>query len=154
MFKTILYPTDFSDTAGKSIEYLKQLHNTGAQKVIILNVIHQRVLDTLETIHKAAYFQDGRYHEDMDEAELRLGKDREKKIAPIAAELEAAGYEVKIRIEKGYPVKEILKVEKEEAVSIIVLGSHGRNNVKNAFMGSVSEKVIRRAISNVLLVKR
>jgi len=90
----------------------------------------------------------------MDEAELRLGKDREKKIAPIAAELEAAGYEVKIRIEKGYPVKEILKVEKEEAVSIIVLGSHGRNNIKNAFMGSVSEKVIRRAISNVLLVKR
>lgn len=154
MFKTLLYPTDFSDAAGKSLDYLKQLHNAGAEKIVLLNVIHQRVLDTLETIHKAAYFQDARYHEDRDEAEQRLEKDRRDKMAPIAAELEAAGFEVKIRIEKGYPVKEILKVEKEEAVSAIVLGSHGRNNILGARMGSVSEKVIRRAVSTVLLVKR
>ena len=69
-------------------------------------------------------------------------------------ELETAGFEVKIRIEKGYPVKEILKVEKEEAVSAIVLGSHGRNNIRGARIGSVSEKVIRRAVSTVLIVKR
>ncbi len=154
MFKTILYPTDFSDTAGKSLDYLKQLHNAGAEKIVLLNVIHQRILDTLETIHKAAYFQDARYHEDRDEAELKLTKDRRNKIAPIAAELEAAGFEVKIRIEKGYPVKEILKVEKEEAVSAIVMGSHGRNNFPGARIGSVSEKVIRRSVAPVLLVKR
>lgn len=154
MFKIILYPTDFSDTAGKSLDYLKQLKNAGTEKIVLLNVIHQRVLDTLETIHKAAYFQDARYHEDRDEAELNLTKDRQNKLAPIAVELEAAGFEVKIRIEKGYPVKEILKVEKEEAVSAIVLGSHGRNNFRSARIGSVSEKVIRRAVSTVLLVKR
>ena len=154
MFKTILYPTDFSDTAGKSLDYVKQLHNAGAQKIILLNVIHQRVLDTLETIHKAAYFQDARYHEDREETELRLEKDRKNKMAPIAAELTAAGFEVKIRVEKGYPVREILKVEKEEAVSAIVLGSHGKNNILRARIGSVSEKVIRRAVSAVLLVKR
>ncbi len=154
MFKTILYPTDFSDNAGRSLDYLKQLHKAGAEKIILLNVIHQRVLDTLETIHKAAYFQDARYHEDKDEAERRLEEEKRNKIAPIAAELEAAGFEVKIRIEKGYPVREILKVEKEEPVSVIVLGSHGRNNIKDALIGSVSEKVTRRAISTVLVVKR
>ena len=154
MFKTILYPTDFSDTAGKSLDYLKQLSNAGARKVILLNVIHQRVLDTLETIHKAAYFQDARYHEDRNEVALRLEKERRDKIAPIAAELEASGFEVKIRVEKGYPVREILKVEKEEAASVIVLGSHGRNNILRSRIGSVSEKVIRRAVSAVLLVKR
>ena len=154
MFKIILYPTDFSDTAGKSLRYLKQLHKAGAEKIVLLNVIHQRILDTLETIHKAAYFQDARYHEDPDEAEQKLTKDRKNKIAPIAAELEAAGFEVKIRIEKGYPVREILKVEKEEAVSVIVMGSHGRNNLRRASIGSVSEKVMRRSITPVLLVKR
>ena len=154
MFKTILYPTDFSDNAAKSMDYLKQLHNAGAEKIVLLNVIHQRILDTLETIHKAAYFQDGRYHEDREEAEQKLEKDRRKKMAPIAAELEAAGFEVTIRIEKGYPVREILDVEKEEAVSAIVLGSHGRNNFISARIGSVSEKVIRRAVSTVLLVRR
>ena len=154
MFKTILYPTDFSDTAGKSLGYIKQLHKAGAKKIVLLNVIHQRILDTFETIHMASYFQDARYHEDREGAELRIEKERRDKIAPIAAELKAAGFEVKIRIEKGYPVREILKVEKEEAVSAIVLGSHGRNNFLRSRIGAVSEKVIRRAVSAVLLVKR
>lgn len=154
MFKTILYPTDFSDTAGKSLDYLKQLRNAGAQKIILLNIIHQRVLDTLETIHKAAYFQDARYQEDMDEAEQRMKKERSNKMAPIAAELTDVGFEVKIRIEKGYPVREILKVEKEEKISVIVLGSHGRNNIIRARIGSVSEKIIRRSVAPVLLIKR
>ena len=154
MFKTILYPTDFSDNAGKSLDYIKQLHNAGAEKIVLLNVIHQRVLDTLETIHKAAYFQDGRYHEDREEAEQKLEQDRRNKMAPIVAELEAAGFEVKLRIEKGYPVREILKVEKEEAVSAIVMGSHGRNNFPGVRIGSVSEKVMRRSVTPVLLVKR
>ena len=154
MFKTILYPTDFSDNAGRSLDYLKQLHNAGAEKIVLLNVINQRILDALETIQKVAYFQDGRYHEDREEAEQKLEQDRRNKMAPIAAELEAAGLEVKIRIEKGYPVREILKVEKEEAVSAIVMGSHGRNNFPGARIGSVSEKVMRRSVTPVLLVKR
>jgi nucleotide-binding universal stress UspA family protein len=154
VFKTILYPTDFSDNAGKSLDYLKQLHNAGAEKIVLLNVIHQRVLDALETIHKVAYFQDGRYHEDSEEAEQKLEKERKNKMAAIVAELEAVGFEVKIRIEKGYPVREILKVEKEEAVSAIVMCSHGRNNFPGARIGSVSEKVMRRSVTPVLLVKR
>ncbi|MBW2593598.1 MAG: universal stress protein [Deltaproteobacteria bacterium] len=154
MFKIILYPTDFSDNAGKSIDYLKQLHNAGAEKIILLNVIHQRILDTMETIHKAAYFQDGRYHEDRDDVEQKLEQDRSNKIAPIAVELEAAGFEVKIRIEKGSPAREILKVEQEEAVSAIVMTSHGRSNFPGTRIGSVSGKVIRRSVTPVLLVKR
>lgn len=154
MFKTILYPTDLSDTAGKSLDYLKQLKNAGTEKIILLNVIHQRVLDSLETIHKVAYLQDGRYQEDREAVEQKLEKDRRNKLAPIAVELEAAGFEVNVRIEKGYPVREILKVEKEEAVSAIVMGSHGRSNFRRARIGSVSEKVIRRSATPVLVVKR
>ncbi len=153
MFKTILYPTDFSDTSGKNMEYLKQLRSAGAKKIILLNVIHQRILDTLETVNKTAYFQDSRYYKDWDETQQKLENERWTMIAPMVAELEAAGFEVKTRIEKGYPVKEILKVEKEETVSAIVMGSHGKNNIKGARIGSVSEKVIRRAVSTVLLVK-
>jgi universal stress protein A len=154
VFKTILYPTDFSDTASKSLDYIKQLHKAGAKKIVLLNVIHQRVLDTLEMIHLTAYFQDARYHEDRNGAELKLEKERRDKIAPIATELKAVGFEVKIRIEKGYPVREILRIEKEEAVSAIVLGSHGRNNFLRSRIGTVSEKVVRRAVAAVLLVKR
>ncbi len=154
MFTKILYPTDFSDTAGKSLEYIKALYYAGAKQVLVLHVIHQRIIDTLDTLHSAVYFQDGRYQEDREKAEQRLIEDRAKKLKAVASELETAGYAVRTILRTGYPVREILKVEKEEAVSVIVLGSHGRNNLRGARIGSVSEKVIRRSEAPTLLVKR
>ena len=154
MFTKLLYPTDFSDTAGKSLQYIKALRNAGAQKIVLLNVIHQRILDSLETIHKVAYFQDGRYEEDREATVQKLEEERRKKMVPLVTELEAAGFEVITRIEKGHPVTEILKVEKDEAVSAIVMGSHGRNDIVEALIGTVSEKVVRRSKTPVLLVKR
>ena len=64
------------------------------------------------------------------------------------------GYKTILRIEKGIPFKEILRVEKEEDVSLIVIGSHGTSNVKEMLLGSVSEKVVRKAEKPVLVVKR
>jgi nucleotide-binding universal stress UspA family protein len=154
VFTKILYPTDFSDTAGKSLQYITAMRNAGDQQIVLLNVIHQRILDSLETIHKVAYFQDGRYEEDREATVQKLEEDRRKKMVPLVTELEAAGFEVITRIEKGHPVTEILKVEKDEAVSAIVMGSHGRNDIVEALIGTVSEKVVRRSKTPVLLVKR
>ena len=154
MFTKILYPTDFSDTAGKSLQYIKELRNAGAQKIVLLNVIHQRILDSMETIHKAVYFQDGRYEEDSEIAVQKLEAERRKKMVPLVTELEAAGFEVITRIEKGHPATEILKVEKAEEISAIVMGSHGRNDIVEALIGTVSGKVVRRSATPVLLVKR
>ncbi len=154
VFTHVLYPTDFSDTAGKSLAYLKALHPAGAQEVLVLHVIHQRILDTLDTLHAVVYFQDGRYQEDREKAERQLTADRKEKLRKVAAELEESGYEVRTVLRKGYPVREILKVEKEEEISVIVMGSHGRNNLGGTRIGSVSEKVVRRSASPVLLVKR
>ena len=154
MFEKILYPTDFSDVAGKSVEYLKQLRNAGAREVVVLNVIHQRILDTIGTINSVAYFHDGRYIEDPEKAIEKLVEERKQRMVPIVTELEAAGYRVKVLIRTGSPRREILQVEKEEGVSAIVIGSHGRSNIAEMLIGSVSEKVIRRCKVPVLVVKR
>ncbi|MBI9085021.1 MAG: universal stress protein [Desulfobacterales bacterium] len=53
-----------------------------------------------------------------------------------------------------YPLKEILKVEADEQVSLVILGSHGRTNLEEVFLGSVSEKVVRRCKSPILVIKR
>jgi nucleotide-binding universal stress UspA family protein len=154
VFEKILYPTDFSDVAAKALNYIKQLKDAGTKEVIVLNVIHQRIIDTLGTIRSTAYFQDARYMNDSEEAVKKLEADRRERLAPVVDELEAHGLLVKIRVEKGLPVKEILRAEKEEGVSAIVLGSHGRSNVAEMLIGSVSEKVIRRSQTPVLVIKR
>jgi nucleotide-binding universal stress UspA family protein len=72
----------------------------------------------------------------------------------IERELEKNGLTVKVRVERGIPFREILRVEEEEGVSAIVIGSHGKTNLEEMLLGSVSEKVIRKSKKPVLVVKR
>ena len=41
MYKKILYPTDFSETAKLALEHVKTMRKLGGEEVIILNVIDQ-----------------------------------------------------------------------------------------------------------------
>jgi len=42
----------------------------------------------------------------------------------------------------------------KEDISLIVIGSHGRSNLEEMLLGSVSEKVIRKCKKPVLVIKR
>ena len=77
-----------------------------------------------------------------------------KKLAAIANALYEKGFKVKVITARGIPAAEILRIEQEERVSIIVLGSHGVSNLKEMLLGSVSEAVIRKSKQPVLVVKR
>lgn len=68
--------------------------------------------------------------------------------------MKESGFDVKVRIERRIPLREILRVEEEEGVSVIIIGSHGKTNIEEMLLGSVSEKVIRRSQKPVLVVKR
>lgn len=52
------------------------------------------------------------------------------------------------------PVAEILRYAEEEAIDLIVMGTHGRGFVAHALIGSVAERVVRRAPCPVLTVRR
>jgi nucleotide-binding universal stress UspA family protein len=47
-----------------------------------------------------------------------------------------------------------VKVEEDEDVSVTIIGSHGISNIQEMFLGSVAEKVIRKAKRPVFVVKR
>ncbi|HPA84981.1 MAG TPA: universal stress protein [Deltaproteobacteria bacterium] len=143
MFETILYPTDFSDVAQKALTYIDRLKSSGATTVIIVHVIDARTLDLL--VYAPAHYMT---------IEKDLREDAENKMAIVRKRLEKSGFDVIIRIEIGIPADVILQLEKEEDVSVIVLGSHGKSNIKEMFLGSVSERVIRSALKPVLVVKR
>ncbi|MGA2781451.1 MAG: universal stress protein [Smithella sp.] len=144
MFRKILYPTDFSGTAEKAIPYLKQLKHTGTEEIIILHVIdtHRLRIPSIYAPTNLISFIDKMVIEATEKAQ---------KVANV---LTAAGIGTRIRIEQGLPFREILRVENEGDVSIIVIGSHGRSNIEEMFLGSVSENVMRKSKSPVLIVKR
>lgn len=144
MFAKILYPTDFSDVSKKALSHLRQLMDAGAKEIVVLHVIDERKIEAITLYCKSGPFA---FIEKMKE-------EARKEVIAIEAELKKCGFEVKIRIETGIPLKEILSVEEQEKVSLIVIGSHGKTNIKEMLMGSVSEKVVRRAKNPVLLIKR
>lgn len=142
MFEKILYPTDFSDVSKKALEYLKKLKQAGEQKVIVLHVIEldpniEKVPANIKEVLKKELEQTSR-----------------NEIEAIAAQLKSAGLDVTVKVEMGSPVKKILEMADEEKVSAIVLGSHGKSNIKEILIGSVSENVIRKSRVPVLVVTR
>lgn len=144
MFKKILYPTDFSDVSKKAIDYIKQLKEGGSETVIVLHVIDQRGMRAIERYASA----------NSVEIEQRIMDDAKQELKVLEDDLKKSGIKVKAMIQRGVPLLEILKAEEEEDISVIVIGSHGKTNLEEIFLGSVSEKVARRCKSPVLIIKR
>lgn len=143
MFERILYPTDFSDVSKKVLDYIKTLNNVGVQEIVVLHVLDVKYLDSL--------FYDTRKELDMET--VLLGKARED-MHEIVGELQQCGFKTKGRVEIAVPFKEIVRIEEEEKISLIIIGSHGKSNIEEMLLGSVSEKVVRKAKGPVLVIKR
>ena len=144
MFKKILYPTDFSDVSSKALNYVKKLKEGGAETVVLLHVIDMR---SIVSIDQFAGIQ-------APELQRELMTQAEKELAEIEKDLKKSGFEVKTLLQTGYPIREILGAEQKESVSVIVIGSHGKSNLEEMFLGSVSEKVARKCKKPVLIIKR
>lgn len=143
MFKKILYPTDFSDVAHRALDFVMRLKDAGAREVVILHVIDKGNFDAI-----ARYAT-----KDILEIERNLEEKAMAEITPIEERLKKKGFKVKVIISREIPFMEILRVEDKEKVSAIVIGSHGMSNIAEIFLGSVSEKIIRRAKTPVLVVR-
>jgi nucleotide-binding universal stress UspA family protein len=146
MFKKILYPTDFSDVANSAMAYLKKLKDAGLEEVVIMHVLDRNRHDPV-TVFRG---DNGA----MLEIEKGWEESAMVKMNTIADELREAGLKVKIRVEVDSPFRGIVRVEEDENVSATVIGSHGISNIQEMFLGSVAEKVIRKAKRPVFVVKR
>jgi nucleotide-binding universal stress UspA family protein len=131
--------------AKKSLQYVKRLKEAGSREIIVLHVIDQSNLELLSSYSTI---------QDYVSIEKEIEKRTSEEIALISNELKQLGFVVKERVEKGVPVRVVLKVAEEENPSVIVLGSHGKSNLEEMLLGSVSEKVVRKARHPILVVKR
>ncbi|MBN2514882.1 MAG: universal stress protein [Deltaproteobacteria bacterium] len=144
MFEKILYPTDFSDVAKNALDFIKTLENADKKEVIVLHVMDANIMDFSSRYAPELFMT----------IEEKIKENITKDLNRTKMSLTERGFTVRIRLERGVPFREILRVEQEEDVSVIVIGSHGVSNVKEMLLGSVSEKVIRKAKKPVLVIKR
>lgn len=62
-------------------------------------------------------------------------------------------FKVQSHAVEGTPFYEIIRVAKEKDVDLIIMGTHGHSGLVHVLMGSVAEKVVRKAPCPVLTVR-
>ena len=70
------------------------------------------------------------------------------------AELDQADLKSERATSVGHPFVEIIRYAKANEIDLIVIGTHGRGPVKHLLLGSVAEKVVRKAPCPVLTVRQ
>lgn len=140
--KKILVPTDFSECSEAAMRYGFELAHAFDAVVHLLHVVE----DPSTTPWAAEGFPlaiGDILTQFQEEARERLasvpGSDRGRVVVscPIAA-----------------PLSEILRYATDESIDLIVMGTHGRGVIAHALIGSVAERVVRRAPCPVLTVRQ
>jgi nucleotide-binding universal stress UspA family protein len=85
----------------------------------------------------------------MIESALRAA---EEKMPKWSQSVTAAGVQVESLVERGDPIRHILERSEALPADLIVLGTHGRSGFERLILGSVTEKVLRKAPCPVMAV--
>jgi nucleotide-binding universal stress UspA family protein len=138
--RNILAPVDFSEASTAAVQHTKELALTYGAKISLLHAVE-------EVMYPSAY---GMEMADVPGPEVI---DRvEKGLADLARD--EIGYEhVMVDAVVGYAPSAILNYVEENDVDLIVIATHGRTGLERLLLGSVTERVVRRAPVPVFVVK-
>ncbi len=154
-YKTILYATDLTPNAAHAFRHAVGIARCHQARIFILHVlpeIEPAVLNYVSTVmgeDRLADMELAHKAEVQDEIRKRLHEFAKADLADRPEDVERiAGIEV----HHGNPAGEILKAADRLNVDLIVLGNHGKGKLKYAFLGSVADKVLRKALRPVVVV--
>ena len=142
--KKILLPTDFSDNSHVAVAYACALAEQFGGELHVLHVMQD--LLTMIPEPGMAFPPPGDYM-------LELKASAEAALAKVPDAKWSAGRKVVRIARQGTPFLEIVRYAKEEEMDLIVLGTHGRSGLAHVLMGSVAERVVRKAPCPVLTVR-
>jgi nucleotide-binding universal stress UspA family protein len=134
--RTILHPTDFSDSSAAAFRLACSLAKERGARLLVLHVYPPPIAHG----EVVARRQPNGFHQQL--------WDELHSVQP-----EDPAVTVDYWLREGNPVAEILNLAGDEAADLIVLGTHGRTGLGRLLMGSVAEQVVRGAACPVLTVK-
>ena len=152
MFHSILCATDLSPRSGKALRAAVHLAAHYGAELTVLNV-HEEFMDKEEMVmlrvsvdHMQAHFRD---------IALRAREEMRERVTAIGVE----DLKVHYLLHEGKAAETILKTAEEIAsgrqdpgVVLTVIGSNGRDSLKDLILGSVAEHVVRHATMPVLVI--
>lgn len=136
----VLVAYDGSLPARKAVRHAFETHPD--EEVILLRVIEAADGSTGAGIKLAQEVLRERREETSEE------------VTDEVSDLASAGdVEFRTEIAVGHPSREVVAFAEENDVDHVVVGSHGRSGVSRVLLGSVAERIVRRAPVPVTVVR-
>jgi len=154
-YNDILVATDLSQSSVHAFKHAVMMARRNKARIHLLHVVPevdasmrayisavmiQKNLDKFESQHE---------DEARQEIQRRLKKFAEEELANHPEDLERV---VTIEVAHGHPVLKILDAADRLNVDVIVMGSHGKGTIEHAFLGSTTEKVLRKTKRPVFVI--
>jgi nucleotide-binding universal stress UspA family protein len=140
----ILVPTDFSECSRLALQYAAAFAVQFGSELHLLHVIDDYF--TLAPEAQLMLPDRDQYLRDLQSAaKLELSRLRSAEAAGVSRVVDSAPV--------GHPFLEIIRYAGEHSADLVVMGSHGRSGLSHALLGSVAERVVRKAGCPVLTVR-
>lgn len=143
VLRKILFPTDFSESARHALRYGISFAKEYKAELVLLHVVEDIAVSyasDLFPVPMARVFDE-------------LSGYANSELHKLSEEARARGVAVRELLAQGRPSIEIVRVAREEAVDLIVLGTHGKGVLDRALFGSTTERVVRNAPCPVLTTR-
>jgi universal stress protein A len=142
--KRILLPTDFSEYSKTAINYACAFADQFGAELHLLHVLQDLVALVPEP--EMAIPPPGDYLKELQES-------CERALTQLLDPAWEAEHKVVRATRQGPPFLEIVRYAKENDTDLIVIGTHGRSGLAHVLLGSVAERVVRKAPCPVLTVR-
>jgi nucleotide-binding universal stress UspA family protein len=143
--KNILVPTDFSEPSEVALRYARALAEAFGASLHLLHVLDEGYLAWAASEGFASPMSADVRGEAEKSAEGRLQR--------MMPEAERQQYRARLVVLTGTPFVEVVRYARDQSIDLIVMGTHGRGVIAHLLMGSVAERVVRKAPCPVLTVK-
>jgi nucleotide-binding universal stress UspA family protein len=139
--KRILVPTDFSEFSQVALNYGVAFADQFGAAVSLLHVVEPPPSGALLS------------YASLDDLTKSLLARAQQQMEELHASWSEYNFPVSQIVVEGYPFMEIIRHARENESDMIIMGTHGRGMVKHALLGSVAEKIVRKAPCPVLTVR-
>lgn len=127
--KKILCPVDFSAASERTLVHAGVQYSQ-ASEMVILHIGNPGAMDRGSLL-----------------------KEQLRHFSRYSGALSAFGCRIRFAVEYGSPAESIIAYAKKHGSDMIVIGSHGENNIHRLLVGSTTEAVMRQAPCPVVVFK-
>jgi nucleotide-binding universal stress UspA family protein len=139
--RSILVPTDFSETSDKALDFAIELAQKFDASVVVMHAYEIPVIG----------FPDGSLVATADVAS-RIQEAGKKGLEQSLSTRSGRGVKVTSVLREGRADEEIRSLAEELKVDMIVIGTHGRKGIARALLGSTAENVVRTVTIPILTI--